>query len=1353
MYEFSVCRTAGNKPASLSDLLARNSLQQNVYRVRGIDSISASIPFRLVLLALAMLCFPVGMRGAVAPELSAVSCSSSSITGSATDTCTVTLTAAAGSGGLAVQLASTDTSFKVPASLVVPASASSARFAATVTWVETAQVATVVARQGIVTKSFAVKLNPEIPILKLSAIKFNFGSVVVNNTSTPQYLTLTSAGNAPVKIDSVAIAGAGFTVSQASLPITLNPGQTVKGELLFHPERAGAAAGLLTITSTSSAAPKAVISMSGTGTPELTGLSCANPAVSGSTTDVCTVSLNAAAATGGFAVALSSSDASFKVPTAVIVPANVSSAKFTATTNWVETAQTATITAKAGTVTKALAVKLNAETPVLKLSAASVAFGSVIVDNSAAPQYVTLTSSGTAPVTIRSAVLNGAGYSVSGATLPATLNPGQLVRLELLFHPTHSGATAGEVTITSTSLAAPKTVISMSGTGTPELTGISCAAATITGSATDVCTVTLNAAAATGGFAVSLSSNDGSFKVPASVTVPANASSAKFTATATYVTSAQTATVTAKAGSLSKAYSVKLNASIPELKFSAAGIAFGNISINSPSTRSLTLTSSGTEPLKISGETLTGTGFSLSGNTGAITLNPGQTATINVQFDPKTIGAATGLLTIASNSPTNPKEVISLSGTGVAPAALLDLACNVGTVTQPITDPCAVSLTAPAPAGGIVVNLSSSNAAVKVPATVIVSAGTSQAVFDATTTGVSSPQTATLTAKSGTVSKTLALRLDAVTPTLHVSTPSVAFGNVTVNATGAAQSVTLTSTGTAPVTVSADTLTGAGFTASGISMPVTLNPGQSATLNLQFHPTVSGAVTGQLTFTSNSSTNPSTAVTLSGTGVPALTGLTCSSTSITGSGTDSCLVSLNAAPSGTGLTVSLSSADPAVKVPSTVTIPANATSAGFNATVSAVTSAQTATLSATAGSVSKTFALQLSASVPTLTVSAGSLAFGSVTVNTAATPQTVTLKSTGTVPVTVNSAVITGSGFSLSGGTFPITLNPGQSAAVTVQFDPTATGAATGQLTINSTSSTTPSAVVSLSGTGAAVAGSLSALSCTSASLTGSGSDACTVSLTAPAASGGVTVALSSSSSAVVVPATVTVPANATSAGFTATVSAVTSAQTATLSATAGSVSKTFALQLSASVPTLSLNSTSISFGSVNLNSPSTQPVVLTSTGTAAVTVNSVTVSGTGFTITGATFPATLNPGQSLTLNVEFDPTTSGAATGQLSISSTSSTNGAVVVSLSGTGISPSYSVNLSWNAPSSTPVAIAGYNIYRALSGSSSYQLLNASVDAQTTYVDTTVQNGQTYQYYVESVDSAGGTSAPSNTFNVAVP
>ena len=282
------------------------------------------------------------------------------------------------------------------------------------------------------------------------------------------------------------------------------------------------------------------------------------------------------------------------------------------------------------------------------------------------------------------------------------------------------------------------------------------------------------------------------------------------------------------------------------------------------------------------------------------------------------------------------------------------------------------------------------------------------------------------------------------------------------------------------MTIASAALTGAGFTASGITFPATLNPGQSATLNVRFDPVAAGAVSGQMTLQSDSLPNGTAVVSLSGTGT--------------------------------------------------------------------------------------------SVASPQLTISTASLTFGNVTVNTGST-QPVTLTSTGAAPVTINSAALTGAGFTMSGATFPVTLNPSQSVTLNVRFDPGTTGLASGQLTIQSNSSTNSTAVVNLSGTGTAVL-----------------------------------------------------------------------------------------------TPQLTASAASLTFGDVTVNTASTQPLTLTSTGTAPVTINSATVSGAGFAVSGATFPVTLNPGQSTTLNVQFDPATTGFASGQLTIQSDSSTNSTAIVTLGGTG-------------------------------------------------------------------------------------
>jgi fibronectin type 3 domain-containing protein len=130
-----------------------------------------------------------------------------------------------------------------------------------------------------------------------------------------------------------------------------------------------------------------------------------------------------------------------------------------------------------------------------------------------------------------------------------------------------------------------------------------------------------------------------------------------------------------------------------------------------------------------------------------------------------------------------------------------------------------------------------------------------------------------------------------------------------------------------------------------------------------------------------------------------------------------------------------------------------------------------------------------------------------------------------------------------------------------------------------------------------------------------------------------------------------------------------------------------------------------------------------------------------------------LNPNQSVTLKVQFDPTVAGAATGMLTISSNSTTGSVTHVSLTGTGTAVPHEIDLSWDAPTSSADPVAGYNVYRSINGGGSFTKLNASPDSQVTYIDGAVQSGSTYVYEVKSVDASGVESGPSNQISLTVP
>jgi Abnormal spindle-like microcephaly-assoc'd, ASPM-SPD-2-Hydin len=166
----------------------------------------------------------------------------------------------------------------------------------------------------------------------------------------------------------------------------------------------------------------------------------------------------------------------------------------------------------------------------------------------------------------------------------------------------------------------------------------------------------------------------------------------------------------------------------------------------------------------------------------------------------------------------------------------------------------------------------------------------------------------------------------------------------------------------------------------------------------------------------------------------------------------------------------------------------------------------------------------------------------------------------------------------------------------------------------------------------------------------------------------------------------------------------------------------------------LSANPSKLSFGQVVIGTGSTVPVVLTNDLSGKLTLNSARTTGDGFSVSGASFPLTLNAGESVTLNVTFTPQSPGMDGGSLFVSGP-----ALNVPLRGTGTA--LSVNLLWNY---SPDAV-GYNVYRSSAPKGKYSKINSSLDPITQYIDDTVVSGQTYYYAATSVNSEGQESARS--------
>ena len=172
--------------------------------------------------------------------------------------------------------------------------------------------------------------------------------------------------------------------------------------------------------------------------------------------------------------------------------------------------------------------------------------------------------------------------------------------------------------------------------------------------------------------------------------------------------------------------------------------------------------------------------------------------------------------------------------------------------------------------------------------------------------------------------------------------------------------------------------------------------------------------------------------------------------------------------------------------------------------------------------------------------------------------------------------------------------------------------------------------------------------------------------------------------------------------------------------------------------------------------SPSSLAVMQETQGTSTITV---TVSG-GFNNSVSLSAAGAPSGTT----VSFNPATlsapgSGTSTMTITVGTTLIGTYPITVTATGGGIHQTATVNLtvtaqvilSWD-PSQSP-GIAGYNIYRSLTSGGPYGKINSSLDPNTAYDDTAVQDGTTYYYVTTAVNNQGQESGYSNESSATVP
>lgn len=768
-----------------------------------------------------------------------------------------------------------------------------------------------------------------------------------------------------------------------------------------------------------------------------------------------------------------------------------------------------------------------------------------------------------------------------------------------------------------------------------------------------------------------------------------------------------------------------IQAALPSLTVSSS---------NSTFTVALAANSGSTQP-----PTLPASAFASSASGGCVNC------WIGVQFLAQTSGTQNTTLSLSTVSGGNP-ETIALTASAMPISGLQLAPTNPSFGSIPVhstTAPVSLTLTnllSPAATANIqsitasgefsVLPASTGGCAQSIAAT---AACTINVVFAPTAEG-SRSGTLTVVTDAGTVTAALS-GTGTADPGIALQ-PAALFFNNEADTAATQQTITVTNTSTSSVMVGAPTTTSASFSAS--STCGTLAPSAQCSITVSFTP---GATLAQDTLTLPVSngvgaqlTTTSYAIPLSGTYTSGSAGLIITPSQFNlGSAATGTVGSMrqfsvtNTTTQPLNLSLSLPRQFPLAGATDCTTLAAGATCTISVALAPAVNGALTGTLQVTGISASgppiQSLAYLLGygqgSGALTITGATSPLTFGDVA-SGQSQKQTLTLTNSGSGPLTIHR--VTSQPPFLAATTCGATLAPNTSCTVTLTYTPVYELAAsstaspirqdTGTLTLESDAVTSPD-TIQLAGTAMAITAAQPASSSVLASYTLTSSAFTFASTQVGDISPAQTITLTNSGTSTLHIGSVIAPSDFTASSNCSTLLPAANCAI-TVQFTPGNLSsqalRTGALEIlsdaadaldfvtllgNTTPAPLVLSPTSLDFGTVSLGQSNRLSVTATNSSTSPITFGSLTTAAP-YTVSNGTCPAsgaTLAAGAQCTLAVTFAPTSSGAQTGTLSISS-SATQIPLAVALTGSGATsgttqPSASFDLTVNGSSSASLTV----------------------------------------------------------------
>jgi archaellum component FlaF (FlaF/FlaG flagellin family) len=522
--------------------------------------------------------------------------------------------------------------------------------------------------------------------ITVTPTSLTFGDVPINSSSTKD-ITIQNNGDTDLQISNISINGDGFTLQNATAPITVSAGGTRTFAVQFLPTAITNHSGTITLTH-NAIGGSSTINLIGTGVgvavPSMTItpiLDFNDVLINFSSSKNITIQNNGDVDLQISNISINGNGFTVQNATApIIVVAGGSrniAVQFTPTvTGYHSGTIILTHNANGGLSMVQLTGRcVPPTTPEIIVIPNPLAFGDVLI-NSSWSQNIIIQNNGTADLEISGVSISGDGFTLPDGESTIKVPAGEYYSLWVQFSPTVVGTYSGTITLKHNTIGG-LSMVQLTGRcippATPGITVVPNPLAfnnvLIYSSSTQNITIRNNGTAHLEISNISISGNG--FILPndeSSILVPAGQSSEIYVqfSPAVVGTHSGTITLTHNATDLMTTINLIGTGIAPNIAISSANIDFGGIQIDSWYINNITIYNSGDADLEISEISISGDGFILPNDESSILVPAGQYHDLYVQFSPTVVGPYAGIITFEHNANGSP-TTINLTGTGVVP--------------------------------------------------------------------------------------------------------------------------------------------------------------------------------------------------------------------------------------------------------------------------------------------------------------------------------------------------------------------------------------------------------------------------------------------------------------------------------------------------------------------------------------------------------------------------------------------------------------------------------------------------------------------------------------------------------------